>query len=224
MSATGTQQLHSWPVSRALARSAAEDSQNASAEQLWQFGAAIQAVHCTRWVGVVLCTCVAVTIRWLWADYLAGPSSGTLNKPSVPVPTWLALTSTVPGPPPLARGDRSRRSSGRMQAPWFTFFKHSCTFYGFTHKTSHVAARARNINWVRYTLYTTTVQYGEPDAKVFHRDEVILFAIGTVYAWPRPCMARDSMMGTRTSSNRTRTATSMHTMGHSTERDREAPV
>ena len=159
MSATGTQQLHSWPVSRALARSAAEDSQNASAEQLWQFGAAIQAVHCTRWVGVVLCTCVAVTIRWLWADYLAGPSSGTLNKPSVPVPTWLALTSTVPGPPPLARGDRSRRSSGRMQAPWCTFFKHSCTFYGFTHKTSHVAARARNINWVRYTLYTTTVRF-----------------------------------------------------------------
>ena len=48
------------------------DSQNASAEQLGQFGAAVQAVHCTRWVGVVLCTRAAVTIRWLWAD-LRGP-------------------------------------------------------------------------------------------------------------------------------------------------------
>ena len=65
VSATVTQQLHSWPVSRALARSAAEDSQLASGEQLGQFGAAGYAVGCTRRVGVVLCTRAAVTIRWL---------------------------------------------------------------------------------------------------------------------------------------------------------------
>ena len=81
-----TQQLHSWPVSRALARSAAGDSQNAPAQQLGQFGAAVQAVHCTRWVGVVLCTRAAVTL------YVG-----------IPVPTWPVLTRTDPGPPPLAR-------------------------------------------------------------------------------------------------------------------------
>ena len=32
---------------------------------------------------------------------LAGPSRNL--KPSIPVPTWPVLTSTVPGSPPLAR-------------------------------------------------------------------------------------------------------------------------
>ena len=32
---------------------------------------------------------------------LAGPSMNL--KPSIPVPTWLVLTSTIPGPAPLAR-------------------------------------------------------------------------------------------------------------------------
>ena len=73
-SATVTQQLHSWPVSRALASSAAGDSQNdVSGDQLEQFGAAGYAVHCTRCNemgrGVVLCTRVA----WRWpSDGCAG--------------------------------------------------------------------------------------------------------------------------------------------------------
>ena len=60
-SATVTQQLHSWPVSRALASSAAGDSQNVSGDQLEQSGAAGQAVHGAMWVGVVLCKRAAVT-------------------------------------------------------------------------------------------------------------------------------------------------------------------
>ena len=39
---------------------------------------AVQAVHCTRWVGVVLCMREAVTIRWLWAD-LRGPVGILIN-------------------------------------------------------------------------------------------------------------------------------------------------
>ena len=49
------------PVPRALARSAAGDSQNVLGDQLEQSGAAGQAAHGARWVGVVLCTRAAVT-------------------------------------------------------------------------------------------------------------------------------------------------------------------
>ena len=59
--ATVTQELHSWTLSRALASSAAGDSQNVSGDQLEQSGAAGQAAHGARWVGVVLCTHAAVT-------------------------------------------------------------------------------------------------------------------------------------------------------------------
>ena len=47
---------------------------------------------------------------------LAGPSRNL--KPSIPAPTWPVLTSTVPGPPPLVRRDRSRWSPGHMQTTW----------------------------------------------------------------------------------------------------------
>ncbi len=59
MSAMVTQQLqlHSWPISRVLARSAAGDSQLVVAKQPEQFGAAIQAARGMRWLGVMLCTC-----------------------------------------------------------------------------------------------------------------------------------------------------------------------
>ena len=70
--ATLTQQLHSWPLSRALASSAAEDSQNISGEQLEQFGAAGQAAHGAKWVGVVLCTRAVVT-DWDQSSHFSRP-------------------------------------------------------------------------------------------------------------------------------------------------------
>ena len=100
MSAMVTQQLHSWPISRVLARSAAGDSQLVVAKQPEQFGAAIQAARGTRWLGVVLCT--RGRGRRL-GPKSALPAPCMRLQPYVPVPTGPVLISPIPGLPPPAR-------------------------------------------------------------------------------------------------------------------------
>ena len=103
MSAMVTQQLHSWPVSRVLARSAAGDSQLVVAKQPEQFGAAIQAARGTRWLGVVLCTRGRGRRPRRLGLKSALPAPCMRLQPYVPVPTGPVLISPIPGLPPLAR-------------------------------------------------------------------------------------------------------------------------